>query len=187
MAEMVERENGAVPNLTVATQADFPAVVELMNRAFRGHGADASWSTEERYLEGTRTSEELLREETAAHADARLLLWRKPDSTLLGCVWMQPEENDVWYLGSLTISPLQQKAGLGRSLLTAAENWAFARGAQQIKMTVVHVRAALVEWYARRGYKLTGETQPFPYGDERYGTPTRDDLYLVVLSKRLTA
>ncbi len=184
---MDERENGAEPNLTVAIHADFPAVVGLMNRAFRGLGADASWSTEERYIEGTRTSEELLREETAAHADAKLLLWRKPDNTLLGCVWMQPEENDVWYLGSLTIASREQKAGLGRTLLTAAEKWAFARGAQEIKMTVVHVRAALLDWYARRGYSLTMETKPFPYGDERYGKPTRDDLYLVVLSKWLRA
>ena len=187
MAEMDGRESGAVPNLTVATQADFPAVVEMMNRAFRGRGDDASWSTEESYIEGTRTSEELLREETAAHADASLLLWRAPDSTLLGCVWMQPEESDVWYLGSLTIVPREQKAGLGRRLLAAAEDWALARGAQEIKMTVVHVRAALLAWYARRGYAPTGEKRPFPYGDERYGTPTRNDLYLVVLSKRLTS
>jgi GNAT superfamily N-acetyltransferase len=186
MAEMEGRESGAVPRLTIATDADVPTVVELMNRAFRGRGDDASWSTEERYIEGTRTNEELLREEMAAHWDASLLLWRAPDGTLLGCVWMQPEENDVWYLGSLTIVPREQKAGLGRRLLAAAEDWALARGAQEIKMTVVHVRAALLAWYARRGYSLTGETKPFPYGDTRYGTPTRDDLYLVVLSKRLT-
>jgi GNAT superfamily N-acetyltransferase len=181
------RRRGSVPNLTVATQADVPAVVELMNRAFRGRGEDASWSTEERYIEGTRTSEELLREEMAAHPDARLLLWRKADTTLLGCVWMQPEQKLAWSLGSLTIVPSEQKAGLGRTLLAAAEDWALARGAQEIKMTVVHVRAALLDWYARRGYSLTGETKPFPYGDERYGKPTRDDLYFVVLSKRLTS
>ena len=183
--DMGERENRAVPNLTVATNADVPVVVELMNRAFRGRGTDASWSTEESYIEGTRTSEELLREEMAGRPDARLLLWRKPDNTLLGCVWMQPEENDVWQLGSLTIAPNEQKAGLGRTLLAAAEDWALARGALEIKMTVVHVRAALLEWYARRGYSRTGETKPFPYRDERYGRPTRDDLYFVVLSKRL--
>ncbi|MFZ0340623.1 MAG: GNAT family N-acetyltransferase [Terracidiphilus sp.] len=185
MTEMDGRESGAVPNLTVAIDAEFPAVVEMMNRAFRGRGDDASWSTEERYIDGTRTSEELLREEMAAHADASLLLWRAPDNTLLGCVWMQPEENDVWYLGSLTIVPREQKAGLGRRLLAAAEDWAIARGAEEIKMTVVHVRAALLDWYARRGYAPTGETKPFPYGDERYGRPTRDDLCLVVLGKRL--
>src|SRR5580700_4602307 len=108
MVEMDGRENDSDPKLTVAADDDVPAVVDLMNRAFRGRGADASWSTEERYIEGTRTSEDLLREEMAERPDARLLLWRKPDSTLLGCVWMQPEENDVWYLGSLTIAPLEQ-------------------------------------------------------------------------------
>lgn len=182
---MSHQASDTIPNLTVATNADVPEVVALMNRAFRGRGTDTSWSTEERYIDGTRTNEEMLREEMAAHADARLLLWRKPDNTLLGCVWMQPEENDVWYLGSLTIAPQVQKAGHGRTLLAAAEDWAFVRGAREIKMTVVHVRAALLEWYARRGYVLTGETKPFPYGDERYGTPTRNDLYFVVLSKLL--
>jgi GNAT superfamily N-acetyltransferase len=172
-------------DLAEATDADVPAVVELINRAFRGRGADASWSTQEHYIEGTRTTAEMLREEMAAHADARLLLWRRPDNTLLGCVWMQPEANHVWYLGSLSVDPREQDAGSGRRLLAAAEDWARARGAQEIKMTVVQVRAALLEWYARRGYALTGETKPFPYGDTRYGRPTRDDLYFVVLSKRL--
>jgi|HubBroStandDraft_2_1064218.scaffolds.fasta_scaffold201713_3 GNAT superfamily N-acetyltransferase len=170
--------------LIVATDSDVPAVVELINRAFRGHGEDSSWSTEEHYIEGTRTTAEMLREEIAAHPDARLLLWREPDDTLLGCVWMQPEENDVWYLGSLSVVPRQQNAGLGRRLLAAAEDWALERGAQEIKMTVVQVRTALLEWYARRGYLLTEETKPFPYGDDRFGRPTRDDLYFVVLRKQ---
>jgi hypothetical protein len=33
------------------------------------------------------------------------------------------------------------------------------------------------------GDRSTGETQPFPYGDERYGRPLRDDLHFVVLEK----
>ena len=52
-------------------------------------------------------------------------------------------------------------------------------------MTVIWLREALVAWYARRGYHPTGETKPFPYGDDRWGTPTRDDLYFVVLEKAL--
>ncbi|CAN5257943.1 GNAT family N-acetyltransferase [soil metagenome] len=30
-----------------------------------------------------------------------------------------------------------------------------------------------------------GETEPFPYGDERFGTPLRDDLCFVVVEKTL--
>lgn len=175
----------ADPQLTVAADSDVPAVVDLINRAFRGHGDDSSWSTEEHYIEGTRTTQEMLREERATRPDAQLLLWRASDNTLLGCVWMQPEPDNIWYLGSLSVVPRQQNAGLGRKLLAAAEDWATVRGAREIKMTVVHVRTALLDWYARRGYVLTGETKPFPYGDERFGKPTRNDLYFVVLSKQL--
>ena len=52
-------------------------------------------------------------------------------------------------------------------------------------MTVLHVRDTLIAWYQRRGYTLTGETKPFPYDDNRFGTPLRDDLYFVVLEKHL--
>jgi hypothetical protein len=53
-------------------------------------------------------------------------------------------------------------------------------------MTVVNVRKAPIAWYLRRGYHETGETNPFPYGDDRFGTPQRDDLSFVVLEKDLT-
>ena len=52
-------------------------------------------------------------------------------------------------------------------------------------MTVIRQREELVEFYKRRGYQPTGETEPFPYGDERFGTPLRDDLEFVVLAKDL--
>jgi hypothetical protein len=35
-------------------------------------------------------------------------------------------------------------------------------------------------------YRLTGETEPFPYGDERFGKPLRDDLHFVVLEKEIS-
>jgi hypothetical protein len=52
-----------------------------------------------------------------------------------------------------------------------------------MRMTVLHVRTALIAWYERRGYALSGDTAPFPYGDERFGRPLRDDLHFVVLEK----
>jgi hypothetical protein len=52
-------------------------------------------------------------------------------------------------------------------------------------MTVVHLRETLIGWYERRGYRRTGETEPFPYKDQRFGRPLRDDLHFVVLMKNL--
>jgi ribosomal protein S18 acetylase RimI-like enzyme len=78
-----------------------------------------------------------------------------------------------------------QNAGFGRELLGGAEAYAVARGARWMEMTVVQVRETLIRWYERRGYRLTGERRPFPYGDERFGVPLRDDLEFVVLEKDL--
>ena len=52
-------------------------------------------------------------------------------------------------------------------------------------MTVIDIRDTLLAWYERRGYRRTGETRPFPYGDERFGQPLRDDLCFLALEKDL--
>jgi GNAT superfamily N-acetyltransferase len=177
-----------VPELPIpieATAADIPAVVTLMNAAYRGPGAAAAWTTEADYIDGTRTTEPLLAEELRTAPGAALLLWRDPSGDLLGCVWLQPETAGTWYLGSLTIDPGRQNTGLGRRLLAAAEAWAREKGGRSIRMTVVNVRDTLLAWYERRGYALTGQTEPFPYDDTRFGIPRRPDLHFVVLGKRL--
>ena len=54
-------------------------------------------------------------------------------------------------------------------------------------MSVINVRDALIAWYERRGYRRTGEIEQFPYGDDRFGTPLRDDLAFAILQKPLDA
>ena len=166
--------------------ADIPAIVELMNRAFRGTGPNASWNTESVIIDGDRTSEAALLEQLRDKPEAHFLI-AEDETThdLRGCVWLEPMPEDRWYLGSLTIDPALQKSGLGRELLTAAEAWAFDRGCRVIEMTVVNQRTTLIAWYERRGYQLTGETHPFPYEDARFGRPRRDDLEFVVLEREL--
>jgi GNAT superfamily N-acetyltransferase len=171
--------------LVAASDADIPAIVALMNRAYRPRQSGA-WSIETGYIDGDRTSETILREDIAANPAAHLLVWRLASGHLQGCVWLQPLQGDTWYLGSLAVDPDAQNAGLGRQLLTASENWAQSHGAHRIKITVVNVRDTLIAWYQRRGYKLTGETEPFPYDDARFGVPKRPDLCFTVLRKQLT-
>ena len=170
--------------LSPATETDYAAIIDLVNLAYRGTGASASWNVETGVIEGQRLNESLLREDLAATPGAHLLTWRDDGSgMLLGCVWLEPFGDGVWYLGLLAVQPYQQKRQLGRSLLTASEDFVREHGARRIRMTVVNVRDALIAWYQRRGYALTGETQPFPYGDERFGKPLRDDLHFVVLER----
>lgn len=178
-----ERATSIAPvDLRAANDHDVPAVASLLNRAYRGAGADASWTTEAAYIDGDRTDEALLRREVAEKPHATLLVWDSLGS-VQGCVWLEPLGDDTWYLGSLAVNPLVQNAQLGRRLLAAAEDWIRARGGREIKMTVVNVRDTLIAWYERRGYRLTGRTEPFPCSDSRFGTPKRPDLCFVVLSK----
>jgi GNAT superfamily N-acetyltransferase len=170
--------------LTPAVEADYPAIVELANLAYRATGPAASWNIEADIIEGQRMNESLLRDDLAARPGAYLLTYRdEPDGALLGTVLLDPKEDGVWFLGLLMVRPELQNRQLGRALLAAAEEFAKERGGRRIRMTVVHVRDTLIAWYVRRGYALTGETEPFPYGDERFGRPLRDDLHFVVLEK----
>ena len=43
----------------------------------------------------------------------------------------------------------------------------------------------MIAWYERRGYRLTGESEPFPYGDDRFGRPLRPDMRFLILEKEL--
>ena len=170
-----------------ATEADYPEIITLVNAAYRGRGDDSaqSWNREVGILEGTRTDDSLLREEASAPG-AHLLVHRDPqDRSILGTVLLVPAENDSWYLGMFTVRPALQNRQLGRALLAEAESFAREHGARSIQMGVLNVRSALIAWYERRGYALSGETEPFPYDDVRFGKPLRADLEFVVLRKSL--
>ena len=167
-----------------AVEADYAGIVDLANLAYRGSGSTASWNIETGIIEGQRLNESLLREDLAAKPEAQLLTYRDDaDGALLGTVWLEERKDGVWNLGLLTIRPDLQNRQLGRALLATAEDFAKERGGRRVRMTVVNVRDSLIAWYQRRGYRLTDETQPFPYGDERFGKPLRNDLHFVVLEK----
>lgn len=158
-----------------------------MNIAYRGVGPKAGWTSEESYIEGDRTSEAALAMQLATQPDGYLLVTPATRHTpIVGCVWLEPLTEETWYLGSLTVDPTLQNSGLGRNLLESAEQWATDRGAIKMQMTVINIRDTLIAWYERRGYILTGEVRPFPYRDDRFGAPLRNDLAFVVLEKALT-
>lgn len=170
-------------NLKSATEADLAGVAALTNMAFRG---DVGWTLETKYIEGQRTSVEMLQEELAANPEALLMIWRDDeDGSLLGSVWLEPSREETWYMGLLAVRPEQQGRQLGRQMVEASEELARSRGGRRMRISVVNMRKKLMEWYERRGYVQTGERKPFPYGDERVGRPLRDDRYFTVMEKAL--
>lgn len=105
-----------------------------------------------------------------------------PGGEMLGCCHLERRGADTAYFGMFAVAPRRQGGGLGRSLLGAARVRAAEWGCREMRMTVIRQREDLIAWYARHGFEPTGETEPFPYGDERFGRPRRPDLEFVVLA-----
>jgi GNAT superfamily N-acetyltransferase len=116
---------------------------------------------------------------------ATTLLVTEDEHGPVGCATVTDRGDGLFYFGLFAVRPGAQGGGIGSALLDAAEAHGRARGGTVMEMTVISLRADLIAWYARRGYRPTGEHRPFPYGDERYGLPRRDDLEFSVLRKEL--
>ncbi|WP_308238176.1 GNAT family N-acetyltransferase [Phenylobacterium sp. J367] len=156
-----------------------------MNSAYRGESSRAGWTTEADYLGGQRTDPAKLARDLAETPGARIHVLREAGE-MIACFWLEPlGDGKGAYVAMLTVRPDLQARGLGRRLLEAAEAEAARAGKTRMQLSVVQVRDTLIAWYQRRGYVLTGERRPFPYGDAQFGEPMRDDLEFVVLEKRL--
>lgn len=168
----------------VANVDDVATVDALVHSAFRGDASRGGWTTEADLLDGQRT-------DAAAIADiitgptAEVLL-AEADRKVVACCQLEQRADGVAYLGMIAVSPAVQASGIGKAVVSEAERRAASVGASRMRMTVIGHRSELVAWYERRGYERTGETEPFPYGDERFGLPKVPDLEFVVLEKRLT-
>ncbi len=174
-----------MPQPTPCQDHELADIAALVNSAYRGELATKGWTSESYLLGGQRTDEASLRADLAAKPGSTILTFRDEAEKPYACAWVEPTDSSAWYVGMVTVSPLRQDGGLGRAMLEACETYARARGGKRMRMTVISVRDTLIAWYERRGYRLTGETQPFPYGDDRFGLPQRDDLAFVVMEKGL--
>ena len=170
-----------------AAADDVAAVVALTESAYRGEASRAGWTTEADFLDGQRTDTDDV-SALVAREDARILLAER-GGELLACCLLERQEHDgapSGYFGMFSVRPDLQNAGIGRSLLAEAERVAREEWhCRQMRMSVIDIRDSLIAWYERRGYRRTGEYKPFPYGDERFGIPKRDDLRFEWLVKAL--
>jgi ribosomal protein S18 acetylase RimI-like enzyme len=176
--------------ITPHVPAELEAIAALVNSAYRGESARAGWAHEADHVGGQRTSAADLAADLTEPGRALLVLRREASGEILACVLVEridrPHGGVAAYIGMLTVKPTLQDSGLGRVMLAAAEDFARELGADRARMTVVSIRDTLIAWYQRRGYALTGERQPFPYGDERIGVPMVEGLEFVVMEKALS-
>ncbi len=168
----------------IAQTADIPALIALVESAYRGEASRAGWTTEADILDGQRIDAESL-QKTISTPDNRILLAEK-DGEILACCHIEKQPNNAGYFGMFSVQPGLQGGGIGKLLLAEAERQ--ARDEMQcprMEMTVIDIRESLIAFYERRGYARTGIHKPFPYGDERFGIPKRNDLRFELLTKEL--
>jgi GNAT superfamily N-acetyltransferase len=166
----------------IASEADIPALITLVESAYRGDVSRVGWTTEADMLDGQRIDAQGLHESIST-ADSRIVLAEK-NGDILACCHIQKQENGSGYFGMFSVNPGLQGSGIGKSLLEEAERQVrddFL--CTRMEMTVIDIRESLIAFYERRGYVRTGIHKPFPYGDERFGIPKRDDLRFEVLTK----
>lgn len=185
MHEPAEQERVDDPLVfAIASPADAPAVVALVESAYRGEASRTGWTTEADLLDGQRT--DAVAVEQAIAGPRTIVVLANQAAELLACCQLSDEGAGLAYFGMFAVRPDRQRSGVGRRLLTYTEDLAVSRfGARRMRMSVIAQRVELVAWYERRGYRRTGERLPFPYGDERFGIPRRDDLEFIVLDKAI--
>lgn len=175
---------GSAPVFRDARVGDVAAIVALVESAYRGDASRAGWTTEADLLDGQRIDVVGVAE-IVMRRGSRVLLAEANDA-LLACCHLE-KQGESCYFGMFSVKPTMQAGGVGKSMLAEAERLAREEWkCRTMEMTVISVRDELIAWYERRGYRRSGRYKPFPYGDERFGIPKRDDLRFELLVKDLS-
>jgi GNAT superfamily N-acetyltransferase len=150
----------------LATAGDVPALVRLINRAYR---------VEDFFIDGDRTHQADVRERMARPHGCFVVIDDAPGA-LAGAVYVEVRAGRG-YFGMLSVDPDRQGRGLGRTLVLAAEAHCRAAGCQVLDIDVVNLRQELPAFYAAFGFAPRG-TAPFPDPHK-----LRRDAHLVTMSK----
>jgi ribosomal protein S18 acetylase RimI-like enzyme len=150
-----------------ARSSDAVAIARVVNAAYR--------EAESFFVRGDRI--ELSEVRTLLERGGFLLAER--GGTLLGSVYVE-DRGDHGYIGLLSVDPELQREGLGRTLMTAAEDTLARAGRQRVELLVVNLRRELPAWYGKQGYREVG-TRPFPPD-----APNFLPCHYLVMSKRLS-
>ena len=166
-----------------ANHADVDALVALVESAYRGEVSKKGWTTEADLLGGRRTGPDDI-QACLDNPHGEILCYEE-DGRLKACAFIS-QEDGAGYFGMFSVSPELQGSGIGKQVLAESERvvrdeWKLPA----MRMTVIDCRDELIAFYERRGYALTGIKKPFPYGDERFGIPKRDDLQFEIMEKIL--
>ena len=169
--------------LRLAVSADAERLVELVRSAYRGEASRRGWASEAHLVAGDRINTAQVLD--TINGPSSLILVLDDASDIEACCQLEDRGDGLVYFGTFAVSPYLQGYGVGGRLIAEAERQAILTfGANVLEITVLAQQEKLMAWYERLGFKRTGENRLFP-ADETLALPLRDDLYFVVLRKKL--
>jgi ribosomal protein S18 acetylase RimI-like enzyme len=131
------------PRIRPATIADVPAIVDIVNQAYRHYIARMGKlpgpmldDYAARVLEGT--------------------VWVLEEGAVIGAIIVLLPASNYLLLDNIAVSPTRQGFGLGRRLLAFAEAEAMRRGYREIRLYTHETMVENQRLYASIGYEETG-------------------------------
>lgn len=144
-----------------ATLSELDAARALIQRAYRGEEAAASWSHEGELPSGERVSREFLAR-LIEDADSIFSL-AVLDKQIVGTSLVERATRWGCKIGLLSVDPGLQGHGIGDHLLRRAEHdGACSLGARLSFVEVLGHKSALIDYYQRRGYRRTTRSRTYP-------------------------
>ncbi len=165
--------------LEPATTKHVGAICELINLAYRG---DNGWTRETEFISGNRAT---INEVNYYLSDQNAHLFiAKDQHEIISCICVELNDNDA-HIGFFAVHPKMQGRGIGKIILTQAENYAVNNlNVTKLSMAVVSQRSELIAYYERRGYQRTGVIKKFPVHRD-VGVPLDNSLTIEYLNKNI--
>lgn len=87
-------------------------------------------------------------------ADQTVMGWRGENGLIaVGAILRDYPSDGVWYLGFMIVDPAAREQGIGRSIYNTIEQWAAARGAQELRLAVLEANEAAERFWRSLGYR----------------------------------
>ncbi|HEY3249665.1 MAG TPA: GNAT family N-acetyltransferase [Ignavibacteria bacterium] len=165
-----------------ATGEDSEKICSLVNSVYRGDNAKKGWTTEADLLGGIRININTVND--VINRENNVILLALIEDKVVGCVHLE-KKNSKCHLGMLSVDVDYQDKKIGRALMDESETYAKNTfGCREMEMKVIGQRTELIDYYLRRGYKLTEEKEPFIVSTH-FGEPKIDNLYFIYMVKQL--
>jgi ribosomal protein S18 acetylase RimI-like enzyme len=162
-----------------ATLDDAPAIVQLINSAFRPDANSKGWTSEAALVQGERINLEMVTKQIIEPKNVVLL--GLINEKIIACVHIDGTSPEA-YMGTFAVDASSQDKGVGRALGKYAEDYAtqYLNACAFITLAL-EPRKEIIQLNLRLGYLPTGRI--FPYPNKGIGTPIKKNIVMLEMRK----